>query len=158
MIKGRSVIPLAIVAVAVGIGLTRSAERGEDGQIIDAGAVDAFDMHVGDCFDDWGTEDEVLEVPGVPCADPHDNEVYATFDITGDGWPGEEEIEFEANEGCYDRFERAIGKTYKESVIDFTPIYPSSDSWKERNDREVICVAFHMEYDKLTGTVIGSGM
>jgi len=154
MINGRSIIPLAVVVV----GISCTAERGDDGQISEAGSVDAFAMHVGDCFDDWGQEEEISEVPGVPCSDPHDNQVYATFDLPGDTWPGDEAIDTQSTEGCYDRFKAAIGKAYEDSVIDFLPMYPSSGSWEQRNDREVICVAYHMEYEKLNGTVLGTGM
>ncbi len=156
--SGRALKYLAIVAVFVAIGLSRSvAERDDDGQITTAGAVDAFEVQVGDCFDDAAFNGEVSEVPGVPCAEPHDNEVYATFDVTTDSWPGDEAIEEIATDGCYERFQAAIGESYEDSEIDFTTIYPSSGSWKERSDREVICVAYQMELEKLTGSVLGSG-
>jgi putative regulator of septum formation len=158
MINGRSIVPWAIVAVAVGVAITRGAERGSEGEITDAGSVDAFAMRVGDCFDDWDSVGEVSEVPGVPCGDPHDNQVFAVYDLTMDTWPGDDEIESQSTMGCYDRFEAAIGETYEDSVIDFLPMYPSSGSWKQRNDREVVCIAYHVEYEKLTGTVLGSGM
>lgn len=35
---------------------------------------------------------------------------------------------------------------------------PSKQSWGQRKDREVVCVAYHMELEKLTGSVLGSGM
>jgi hypothetical protein len=153
----RSMVAAGAVAVAAAIGLSTAAQRNESGQITTAGSVDAFEMRVGDCFDDSAFDsDEISEVAGIPCSEPHDNEVYATFDVSGE-WPGEERIEELAFEGCYDRFEGAIGKSYEDSVIDYTTIYPSQGSWKQRDDREVICVAYHMEYDKLTGSVLGSG-
>ena len=156
MIEARSIL-VAGIAAAAAIGLSRAATRGESGEIMTAGTVDAFEMRVGDCFDDSAFEQsEISEVHGVPCAEPHDNEVYATFDLTGT-WPGEERVEELAFEGCYDRFASTIGRSYEESEIDYTSIYPSSRSWKELDDREVICVAYHMEYEQLTGSVLGSG-
>lgn len=152
--------PIAIVAaiVAAAIGITTAAERNDNGEITSAGSVDAFEIRVGDCFDDEAFESaEISEIPGVPCSDPHDNEVYATFDISGD-WPGAEQVEELARQGCYDRFESSIGKSYEESVIEFTTIHPSQGSWKQRDDREVVCVGYHMEFEKLTGSVIGSGL
>ena len=158
MLRGRSIVPFAIVAIAVGIGLTRAAQRGEDGQIIQAGVVSAFEVRVGDCFDDEAfSSEEIEEIPAIPCTEPHDNEVYATFDLPGDAWPGEEEVEVMAGEGCYARFEASIGETYENSVIDLTTMYPSSSSWERGGDREVVCIAFDMNLKKLTGTVIGSG-
>ncbi len=158
MAEGRSTIAVVVAAVAAAIGITTAAERNDAGEITSAGAVDAFEVRVGDCFDDEAFEStEISEVPGVPCSEPHDNEVYATFDVPGE-WPGEERIEELAYAGCHERFADAIGKSYEDSVIDYTTIYPSRGSWTQRDDREVVCVAYHMEFEKLTGTIIGSGL
>jgi len=136
-----------------------AAERDESGQIQTAGTLDAFAMQVGDCVDDWALNaTEISDVPGVPCADPHDNEVYALFDLADGAWPGDEQVDVDADRGCYDRFEAAIGASYEESILEYLPIYPSQDSWERVNDREVICLAYHMEYEKLTGTVLNTGL
>ena len=157
--EGRSIIAIAGAAVAAVIGISTAAERNSAGEITSAGVVDAFEVRVGDCFDDEAFETtEISEVPGVPCSEPHDNEVYAAFDLSGDEWPGDERIEELAYEGCLERFAGAIGKSYENSVIDYTTIYPSQGSWKQRDDREVICVAYHMEFEELTGSIIGSGL
>ena len=158
MLEGRSGLAATGAALLAIMGYNAMAERNADGEITSAGAVSAFEMRVGDCFDDEAFEvSEVSEVPAVPCGDPHDNEVYSTFDIDG-AWPGEARVEELAFEGCYDRFTRVIGKSYEESVLDYTAMYPSAASWKQLDDREVICVAYHMDFDKLTGSVIGSGL
>jgi hypothetical protein len=156
MADGRSILGIAGAAVATVIGITTVAERNSDGEITGAGAVSAFEMRVGDCFGDEAFENtEISEVPAVPCSQPHDNEVYATFDLSGE-WPGSERVEELAHEGCLERFVGAIGKSYEDSEIDYTPIYPTEGSWTERNDREVVCVGYHMEYEELTGSIIGS--
>jgi hypothetical protein len=156
MLEGRSILGIAGAAVAAVIGITTAAERNASGEITSAGSLGAFEMRVGDCFDDEAFEStEISEVPAVPCSEEHDNEVYATFDIAGE-WPGEDRVEELAYEGCFDRFAAAIGKTYEDSVIDFTTIYPTEGSWMQRDDREVICVGYHMEYEKLTGSILGS--
>ena len=77
------------IAIAGGAYLVNSfmaADRDSTGAIVSAGNVDAFQMRVGDCFNDGSTfgDDSVDSVPGVPCADPHDNEVYAVFDVTAE--------------------------------------------------------------------------
>lgn len=121
-------------------------------------AADPFAMEVGDCFDDTAMGvNEVTEVPGLPCSAPHDNEVYALFDLQSGPFPGDQEVDRMAGQGCYDRFETAIGRSYEESVIAFVPMYPTEDSWNRVDDREVLCVAYHMEFEKLTGSVLGSG-
>ncbi len=134
------------------------AERSETGEIETAGSVDAFTIRVGDCFDDQFTfGDEVSDVPGVPCTDPHDNEVYAKFDLQVSEWPGDDRANELADEGCLDRFERAIGARFDDSILQITTMIPTAGSWAERGDREVVCIAYHMELDKLTGTVLNSG-
>jgi hypothetical protein len=158
MFEGRNIIAAAGVAVAAAVGISSMAQRNDAGEIMSAGSVDAFEVQVGDCFQDGAfASEDVSEVPGVPCSEPHDNEVYAAYDVQGE-WPGDERIEEMAYRGCYERFEGAIGKRYEESIIDYTVIYPSEGSWHELDDREVICVAYHMEFEQLTGTIIGSGL
>lgn len=157
MFEGKSIVPFAIVAVAAGVGLTRAAERGDDGAIVEAGTMSAFEIQVGDCFDDEAfSSDEISELPVIPCSQPHDNEVYATWDIAASVFPGDDDVDMMASEGCYERFESSIGKSYEESVIDFTTMYPSQGSW-DNGDREVVCIGYHMELEKLTTTVIASG-
>jgi len=158
MVEGRSILGTAAALVAAAIGYNTVAERSASGEITGAGFVDAFEVRVGDCFDDEAFESsEISQLPGVPCSEPHDNEVYATFDLTGE-WPGDGRVEELAYEGCHERFAGAIGKGYEDSVIDYTAIYPSEGSWKQRTDREVICVGYHMEFEKLTGSIIRSGL
>ena len=157
MMDQRHALCVSAAVLLFSIGCS-PAERGDSGEIETAGSVDAFKMQVGDCFDDQTAfSDEVSDVPGVPCASPHDNEVFATFDVSENEWPGEDQLNELANEGCLDRFEAAIGATYDESVLMFTTLIPSKGSWGQRADREVVCAAYHMELEKLTGTVLNSG-
>jgi len=159
MLEGRNVIKGAVAIVAAAIGISTAATRNSDGVITSAGSIDAFAVRVGDCFDDEAFEStEISELPGVPCAQEHDNEIYAVFDLDADKWLGDERVEELAYQGCLDRFEPVIGKSYEESIYDYTPIYPSEGSWKRVNDREVICVGYDMHFEKLTGSMIGSGL
>ena len=119
---------------------------------------DPFGLEVGDCFDDTAMGiNEVTEVPEVPCLLPHDNEVYALFELPPGAFPGDEEVEASATLGCYERFSVAIGKSYEESELDFLAMHPTEASWTQVSDREVVCLAYHMEYQKLNGSVLGSG-
>ena len=63
-----------------------------------------------------------------------------------------------ADLGCLERFEKYVGATYEESELAITHLVPSEASWTQINDREVVCVAYHMELEKLTGSVRDSGM
>jgi hypothetical protein len=155
----RKIVGIAGAAVAAVLGITTVAQRNDVGEITAAGSVGAFEIRVGDCFNDEAFQSsEIEEIPAVPCSEPHDNEVYAAFDLTGEKWPGEPKVEELADQGCLERFAAAIGKRYDDSVLAYTTITPTEGSWDQVDDREVLCVAYHMEYDKLTATVRGSGM
>ena len=153
----------AIALGAVAYNVFTKADRDESGAIVGEGTISAFQMRVGDCYQDSASavsEDnyEVSEVRGVPCAEPHDNEVFAVFDLSVAQWPGEEQIESLADEGCRQRFTKAIGSSYEDSVLEITYLTPTEGSCKRRSDREVICAAYHMEQEKLTGSVMNSGL
>ena len=147
-----------LLVLALASVLNACAEGEDNTPAVTPQAADPFTMEVGDCFDDTQMGvNEVTEVPGLPCSAPHDNEVYALFDLPAGPFPGDEQIDGSASLGCYERFEAAIGMSYEESIIDYIAMYPTEDSWNRINDREVVCIAFHMEYEKLTESVLGSG-
>ncbi|MCI0425566.1 MAG: septum formation family protein, partial [Actinobacteria bacterium] len=73
-----------------------------------------FTLEPGTCFDDvdaFFEEDSegVSDVPTVDCEDPHDNEVYATFDVADGEFPGVDALVAEADERCLDVFEDYVG-------------------------------------------------
>ena len=123
------------------------------------GEVDAFALQVGDCYDDptLATEN-VTGVAGVPCDEPHDNEVFALFDIERDTFPGDSLTLALGNRGCLEHFAEYVGTTYAESRLAINTLVPSAGSWEELGDREVVCIAFLYDLSKLTGSVRGTGM
>ena len=80
------------------------------------------------------------------------------FDVALDKWPGLDRVNEIADQGCLERFPAAIGTSYEESVLYITNLVPTQGSWEQGDDREVVCVAYHMDLDKLTGSVLGTGM
>ena len=142
------------------------AERGPGGIITTEGNVDVFEIQIGDCFDDdlplaAQPEQEVVGamtgVAGIPCTDPHDNEIYAVFDLNLPSFPGQEQISALALEACLERFEAFVGREYEISILAIFSIYPTSESFVERDDREVACAVSHIDDRKLTGSMRGSG-
>ena len=135
------------------------AERAETGEIESAGAVEAFALRAGDCFNDQDRgSDEVSNVPGVPCSEAHDNEIYAAFDLQMSEWPGLDRVGELADDGCLERFETAIGAPYEESVLVYWHLIPTEASWRYLKDREVLCAAYHKDLERLTRSVLGSRM
>lgn len=115
-----------------------------------------LELDVGTCFDDPETFDEVDDVPVVDCSEPHDNEVIANEDLAGNDYPGEEQVESSASQICYDNFSDYVGISYEESVYDIGWLFPTEESWAI-GDREVICFAYDLDLQKISGTVNGSG-
>lgn len=153
----------AIGAAVVGYNALNSADRDNSGAIVDGGSVDAFEIRVGDCFNDSasyvpGVEEEVTSVPAVPCSDSHDNEVYAVFDIGISSYPDDEEMFELAFNSCLDKFEPFVGRDYQTSVLDIYALYPTRESFSRLSDREVVCAVFDMNANKLQGSVRGLGL
>jgi hypothetical protein len=146
---------LAALGFAI-YGAATEADRDGSGAIIDAGSVDAFNVEIGDCFDDTSF-DEVSSLPGVPCSQPHDNEAYAVFDVSLDSYPDVDAMSELANGSCVERFEGFVGRDYESSSLDVIAMYPTPESWSQ-NDREVVCAVYDMEAVKLTGSVKGLGL
>ncbi len=149
------------IAAALGFaiyGAATSVDRDDSGSIIGGGAVDAFSVRVGDCFNDTDSfSDEVSSVPGVPCTDPHDNETFAVFDVAFDSYPDEEVMAQHAYDSCQQQFEPFVGKDYESSTLEISTMYPTQQSW-EQSDREVVCAIYDMNANKLVGSAKGRGL
>lgn len=115
---------------------------------------DAFQMRVGDCINSSELMgEETATVPLVPCADPHEDEVYYAFDLADGEFPGGDAIDAAAEESCSPQFDAFIGTSYAESVLDWYSFYPTVGSWDE-GDREVLCLAYDPA-GTVTGTLAG---
>ena len=139
------------------------AERDDSGAIRGGGDLGVFALRVGDCFDDppgvlseFGAE--FTEVDAVPCAEGHDNEVFAIADHPAGvdvSYPGTEALNDYGLVYCLGEFERYVGTPYEVSRLDLWVISPSESSW-ERDDRELVCALFDLNLQKLTGSMGGS--
>lgn len=100
----------------------------------------ANDFEAGECTNDSLTG-SISEIETVDCDEVHTAEAYAQFDLEGDDFPGADEVQTLAFEGCVgDRFEDYVGISYEESIFDIGVIPPSEQSWNDGDDRTVICV------------------
>ncbi len=149
------------IALALGFviyGAVTDVDRDSSGAIVGSGNVDAFQVRIGDCFDDVSSSvDEVSSVPGVPCSEPHDNEAFAVFDVTVTEYPGGEAMGNLAYESCLTRFDSFVGRDYQSSTLEITTMYPSIESWNQ-SDREVICAVYDVDQNKLIGSAAGRGL
>jgi len=118
------------------------------------GEVDAFSIKVGDCLNDATISEEVTTIPFVECSEPHDSEIFARTDLTGDAFPGNESLETELATFCRgDVFTEFIGIPYADSKYDTSGYFPSDDSWAG-GDRELLCTVWDPNA-QVTGTLAG---
>ena len=149
------------IVVALGFviyGAASTVDRDSSGAIVGEGNIDAFQIRVGDCFDDVSSlDDEVTSLPGIPCSEPHDNEAFAVFDLTNSIYPEGDSMAGLAHQSCLAHFESFVGKDYDSSSLDIMTLFPSTESWKQ-DDREVICATYDMNAAKLVGSVQGRAL
>jgi len=145
----------ALLAAACGDdGPTRDPQ----GSIADTGAASVFSFRTGDCFDDpSGDQTEVAELSAVPCTEPHDNEIYFTFDLPDGDFPGQDSIVSSASDACLGEvFSAYVGIAYDQSALDVFPVTPTETSWAG-GDRTVYCALYNLDLSKLTGSARGTG-
>ena len=156
---------LALVLLVVGgftYGYLSEAKRDGTGALVSEGQVSAFDIRLGDCFndDDSQESEEAMEVSALhalPCTEPHDNEVFAVFQLDLDEFP-EDDMGDIAFDGCLEYFEGFVGRDYETSSLDLFAIYPTRVSWSQRADREVVCAIYDLELEQLQGSMRDSGV
>ncbi|GAB3480041.1 septum formation family protein [Nocardiopsis coralliicola] len=128
------------------------AETGPGGTEED---VDAFDIALGDCLNDQTVEGEVQSVPKVDCAEPHDSEVYATTISEYESYPGDGEMETEADDFCYQEFETFVAAPYMNSKYDYSFYTPTQEAF-DGYEREIACVIYDPN-GPVTGSLAGAG-
>src|SRR5687768_2718381 len=90
-----------VILGAVIVAVMDEAERDDSGAITEAGSVAVTELRPGDCANGVGQEEgEATEIDAVPCAEPHDGEVFATFDLPDGDFPGDDETSTLAETGC----------------------------------------------------------
>jgi len=155
----RLLVPLVAFALVIAAcsddATTDNSTRDDSGTIVEGGDVGVFVLKVGDCFNQSTEADAISDVPGVPCDEPHDVQIYAAFDLADGDWPGLDSVEMDAALGCLERFEAAIGEPYETSPIDIFPMYPLEDGWNGLDDREVLCGGYNVDGSKLTADLLG---
>jgi hypothetical protein len=120
------------------------------------GTTSVFELKKGDCFNE-PSEDVVSDVPSVPCAEPHDYEIFGVVDHpagSGEAYPGTADIEAVVNTECAALFEPFVGTPYTDSALFIYYLAPGEDSWAD-GDREILCALFKSE-EKLEGSMQGS--
>lgn len=159
----RVITRLTLLMVALS-SLSGCGLFGDDGSEVSTRDVEAFDLQIGFCFnstdgeaEDAGSGSEVERVTVVPCNQPHDFEIFHTFELDDGPYPGPEELENLWIQGCLARFEDFVGSSFDESMLDISAIFPTERSWDELDDREVLCSVTAVDGEPRLTSARGSG-
>jgi len=151
------VLVLSLTLACAACSAEPEASRDAEGVVASPGAIDAFEVALGDCVNEPAefSSEEVAEVEsltGVPCGQPHDGEVFLLTDLPDGDFPGDETVIDTADKLCGAEFEPFIGLPYDDSVYDFATLFPSAETWTT-GDREIVCIAFAPEGETVTGSL-----
>ncbi|WP_433304484.1 septum formation family protein [Actinoplanes sp. CA-030573] len=103
--------------------------------------VSTYSLKVGDCILSARKQDKVVSsLPVVPCAEQHEAEVFAIFDLKYSSYPGEGKIYGVAERDCTERLGKWSRSAADDAHLELYVLYPSRDTWQQ-NDREVTCIA-----------------
>ena len=157
VVKGiAGVAGIGVAAFAGTSAVDDNTTRNDQGTIVESGGLGAFQIRVGDCFNDPDPDAEyVASVEGVPCSVPHDAEVFAEFDAPNATFPGEDELFEQSWWDCLARFEGYVGLAYENSVLDVSAFTQTEAGW-DAGEREISCIVFDSRGNKLTASTRGA--
>lgn len=137
-----------------GGGADEPSRDADTQEITESGDADVFTLRPGDCFNDTAAG-EIDAVPVVPCAEAHDNEVFASHMMPDGEFPGQDGITAFADANCTPDFETFVGTAWEESSLEWFPITPTQGSWESAGDREVLCAVWDPA-GQVEGTLAGA--
>lgn len=148
-----SVVWLAVPVLFVTGYFAQLPDRDAAGDVIAEGKELIFNLSVGDCLDEVAPGMR-FRVTVLPCAEPHDGEMFARFDLPGGSWPGDEETEAQASESCYAELAAYAPSAYADENVSIVFFSPSRSTWYD-GDREVICLSDYAD-GRRTGSIEGT--
>ncbi|QHC58167.1 septum formation family protein [Rathayibacter sp. VKM Ac-2760] len=146
-------LSLAACSSVVG-GDGPEAVRDESGVVVTAGSVDPFSLVKGDCLR-APDDDRIADVEVVPCADPHELELFHVFAQPGDDYTSRNTLLAQAEAGCEPEFPATIGIAYGDSALEYRSFVPSEVSWRH-GDRSVLCAVYDPAAGSTTGSLFGA--
>jgi len=147
---GVVVVVLALAAAAGALAVTTHGFRPKTVVTYRPAAV--FGVRAGDCLN---SSQNGLSVTILSCATPHKAEVFATFALTGSGWPGDATIQQRASDGCSVRMAGYLNPELLNAGLTEEYVYPDQKAW-QAGVRTVVCEV-SSSTGPLTGSVRNSG-
>lgn len=142
-----------ILGCDVGDGTATATSSTPTAPLVTPGPVAATELTPGDCITGLAIgaaeRARIDSASVVSCTQPHELEVFATFDLDlvaleleDEAYPGQQRVVDAADEGCEIRL-GDLGAAAAEAVGVIT-IWPTAQSWGA-GDRTVACVAFRAD-------------
>lgn len=135
----------------IGIGVTAAiiSDRSTSSTAgaTDSGTTSVTQLQPGDCINGVRSTSDIESLPVISCALPHEGEVYAVFELPSGPWPGDAEVQKQAEKRCSTEFDRYAPNAADTAEVLY--LHPLEQSWFR--DRGVTCVATDER-----GTTIGS--
>jgi hypothetical protein len=111
-----------------------------------------FGLRPGQCFN--SLPNGIAGAHAVPCAQPHDGEIYGMFRVAGRDWPGSAVLASQARLGCQARLAGYLNPQLATGGLTDSYAYPNQGAWAA-GERSVICEIGGTQ-GKLTGSVRAS--
>jgi hypothetical protein len=143
-------LALAVAAVAVVIVTHRPAKPHVAAHPLRA---TVFRLRPGQCLN--SLQNGIAGAHAVPCAQPHDAEIYGAFRVAGRAWPGTAALGELARQGCQSRLGGYMNPQLDTSGMTDSYAYPNQAAWAA-GERWVIC-EIRGARGKLTGSVRSFG-
>lgn len=144
---GGAVVAVSVLLLVIG-GVRFDAWTTEGGEPFgprETGTESLFDLREDDCFtpaDGLPTPDggrlKSLSAKVVPCDEAHQGQVYGSFELAGEAFPGAGAIAAEAHQGCAPRLHDFTPDTAALPRVQMYYYYPEGASWA-RGNRTVLC-------------------
>jgi hypothetical protein len=154
--RSRAALLIGIPAVACLIGLSGFAAvlllHGRP-QAARVALPPVFRLRAGECVNSGPAG--ISSPTVVPCGQPHDAEIYASFGLAGHRWPGAAAVGAQARQGCTARLSGYLNPQLATSVLAESYVFPDQGAWNA-GERTVIC-EIRGTAGKLTGSVRGLG-
>lgn len=112
-----------------------------------------FALRPGQCFNSY--PNGIAGAHAVPCALPHDGEIYGTFRVAGQRWPGTAALGSQARLGCQRRLAGYLNPQLATSGLAESYAYPNQGAWAA--GEHMVSCEIRDARGKLTGSVRASG-
>jgi len=138
---------IALVGVAVGV-LAVVTHGFRPKTVITYRPAAVFGLRPGQCVNSGAN---ALSVTVLSCASPHDAEVFATFSLPTESWPGTAAVQQDAGNGCQSRFASYLNPQLANADLTQEFVYPNQAAW-QAGERTVVCEVRAVD-GQLTGSV-----